>query len=320
MTAKGGFREQLRAAALENPWLKVISLATALGIYAFVHGAENAHRTFAVSVVSVQPPDTANRQLMTPLPTEVAVTLRASRTQLDDLRPDDLGSVQLDLRTGRESRVVLDESLLHVPPGAAIIDFNPKEIDVRWDDVIVRQIPIQVSRAGDLGSGFAIKSTTVEPRDVSARGPRSIVDVMQFARLAPFEVTGLTEGVYRRPLALDKPPKLVGYDVESVVATIEVARELKEKDYPNRKVEVVGIARATTVPSAVTVKITGTPEDLGGLLPEAIIPRVEVKAREGVDLTKPGSQIFDVLVDVGHRDAAHPPRVVIEPAKVLVKW
>lgn len=320
MSGPGGFRELVRSALLENVWLKLIALCTALGIYVFIHGAENAHRTIALSVVSILPPDNANRQLMTQLPTEVAVTLRGSRTQLDDLRADDVGSVQVDLHTGRESRVLLDEGMIHVPPGVSVLDFSPKEIDLRWDDVITRQVPVQIARTGDLVPGNTVKSMAAEPKEVNARGPRSIVDVIQFARAAPFDITGLSEGVYRRPLPLDKPPKLVSYDVDSVIATLQIEPELVPKEFSRLKVEVVGMPRATVQPQTVTVKIWGTQQDLNGILPEAIIPRVEPKSVQGVDTAQPGSAMLDVLVDVAHKDAAHAPKVEISPPKVLVKW
>ena len=50
MTAKGGIRDSVRGAFLDNVGLKVLSLLCALGIYAFIHGAENAERTVSVSI------------------------------------------------------------------------------------------------------------------------------------------------------------------------------------------------------------------------------------------------------------------------------
>jgi YbbR domain-containing protein len=313
MTAPSGFREVLRSALLDNLGLKVLSLAFALGFYAFIHGAENAQRTLSVSVVSVMPPDSANRQLMTQLPTEVAVTLRGSRTQLDDLRGDDLGTLQIDLRSGKIAHIDLDPSMFHVPAGLAVEQIYPPTIDLRWDDVITRPIPVQVSRTGEVAPGFQVKgSIAVEPPAVSARGPQSVVEVMQFARTAPFDVTGLTEGAYQRSLGLDRPPKLVVYDVDTVVATIEISRQLISRSF-DRKVEVVGLPRAKTTPSVVTVRITGTPEDVNAMAPEAIVPRVEPKSAS-VDASQPGSAYLDVLLDVGRVQAE------VSPAKVLVKW
>jgi hypothetical protein len=315
MTAKDGIRERVRSALLENLGLKVISVICALGVYAFIHGAENVQRTVPVSVVSIMPPENANRQLMTPLPTKVDVEVQGSRMHLDDLRAEDLGSLQLDLRSARETRIDLDPSMFHVPVGVSVRQVYPQTIEVRWDDVIMRQIPVQIPRTGDLAQDLVIKgSPTPEPPVVSARGPRSVVDVMQFARTAPFDVTGLTEGEHRRTLALDKPPKLVTFNVESVVAIVDVTRELVTKPFTGLKVEVIGVLRGTTKPVTVTVAVNGTAEDVNAIQAEALVPRVEPKAA-GVDTSKPGSAYLDVLLDV-------PPRVraEVQPPKVLVKW
>jgi hypothetical protein len=78
---------------------------------------------------------------------------------------------------------------------------------------------------------------------------------------------------------------------------------------------VVGVARATTKPTFVTVSFSGTAEDVNAIQSESLVPRVEPKTAENVDTLKPGSAYLDVLIDV-------PPRVKVEvqPPKVLVKW
>jgi hypothetical protein len=314
MTANDSVRDNIRAALLDNLGLKILSLLCALGIYAFIHGAENAQRTFSVSIVTIMPPESANRQLMTQIPNEVKVTLRGSRTQLDDLRTDDLGTLQLNLRSGRETNMDLKPGMFRVPAGVEIEEIHPPSIELRWDDVVLRDIPVQIARTGEPAQSFAVKGVIVsEPKSVQARGPRSIVDVMQYARAAPFDVTGLTEGVYRRPLPLDKPPKLVTYDVESVIATVEIAREVAKKEFANLRVEVVGLPRAVTTPPTVKVRLVGSNDDVNAVSPESLVPRVEPKTA-GVDLAKPGSAYLDVLLDVPNV------KVEINPPKVLVKW
>ncbi|WP_437315654.1 CdaR family protein [Sorangium sp. So ce385] len=308
-----GIREALRSALLDNLGLKLLSITFALCLYAFIHGAENAQRTLMLSVVLILPPESSHRQLMTQVADEVAVTVRGPRTQLDDLRAESLGTLRLDLRDGAKTRIDLDASMFHMPAGLVVDQIYPPTIELRWDDVVTRSIPVHVPRTGDTAQGFLVKGMiSVEPPSVSARGPRSVVDVMQLARTAPFDISGLTEGTYQRQLALERPPKLVTYDVDSVMATLEIGRELATRTF-DRRVEVVGIPRATVSPAVVQVRITGTPEDVGAVNPDSIVARVEPKAAN-LDLSQPGSDFLDVLVDV--------PRVTAEvnPAKVMVKW
>ncbi|WP_437810903.1 CdaR family protein [Sorangium sp. So ce1078] len=308
-----GIREALRSALFDNLGLKLLSITFALCLYAFIHGAENAQRTLMLRVVSILPPESSNRQLMTQVPDAVAVTVRGPRTQLDDLRTESLGTLRLDLRNGAVTHIDLESSMFHVPAGLVVEQIYPSTIELRWDDVGVRAIPVHVPRTGDAAQGFLVKGMiSVEPPTVNARGPRSVVDVMQLARTAPFDISGLTEGTYQRQLALERPPKLVTYDVDSVMATLEIGRELATRTF-DRKVEVVGIPRATVSPAVVQVRITGTPEDVSAVNPDSIMARVEPKAAQ-LDLSQPGSDFLDVLVDV--------PRVTAEvnPAKVMVKW
>jgi hypothetical protein len=300
-----------RAALFENLGLKLISIVCALSIYAFIHGAERVQRTFSVGVVSVMPPEAANRQLRTPLPTEVGVTLRGPRTTLDRMTAADLGSLKLDLRSGHETKIELDPSALSIPAGVKVEQVFPATLSVRWDDVVNSRVKVQVTRTGELDTGFRVQNMLVEPDAVLVRGPRSVVDVMQSVRTLPFDVTGLGEGTHKRILPLDVPPDGVIYDVEEVTAAVEVAREERVVSFAGVPVEVVGLPKAVVRPATVTVKVKGPIELTRAIEKEAIVPRVEVPEDERA---KPGSRMARVVADVPGGE------VTVEPEQVLVKW
>jgi YbbR domain-containing protein len=196
MSVKGGVKEQVRAAFSENWALKVLSLCCAIALYAVSHGPETAQRTFSVSVLSLMPPDSAKRALITQLPTEVGVTLRGPRAQLDELHSDDIGSLRLDLKSAQDAKIDIDEKMFHIPAGLTVEQIFPSSIKVKWDDVITKAVVVQVPRTGEPGAGYAVKGLiTSDPAEVQAKGPRSVVDVIQVARAAPFDVTGLGEVV-----------------------------------------------------------------------------------------------------------------------------
>jgi len=314
MSAKGGLREQIRVSLVENMGLKILSLCCAVALYAFTHGPATAQRTFSVSVLSIMPPDAARRQLITQLPTEVGITLIGPRAQLDELHSDDIGPLQLDLKSGQD-KIDLDEKMFHIPPGVSVQQIFPPSIKVKWDDVITKAIPVQVPSTGEPPAGYAVRGVvTSDPIEVQARGPRSVVDVIQVARAAPFDITGLGQGVHTVKLPLDRPPSLVTYDVDQVTAAVDIRRQLVTKTFSRLKVEAIGLPRATTRPSTVTVVVTGTAEDVNAIAPDALVPRVEPRTA-GDDLGKPGNDNLPVLVDV--------PRgitVQVDPAKVVVTW
>lgn len=316
MTAKGTIRDHVRAAFVENLGLKVLSLGCAVALWAFTQGPENAMRTIMVSVVSDMPPDTLNRQLVTPLPTEVGVTLRGPRSALAEAHGNDIGPLRLNLAQGRDAKIDLAESMFHIPASLTVEQIVPTSITVKWDDVIRKGLRVEVPRTGEPAPGYAVKGTvTAAPVEVQARGPRSLIDVMHVARAAPFDVSGLAQGKHTLKLPLDRPAtSLVTYDVDAVTASVEIARQLVTKTFSKLKVEVIGTTRASTRPGTVTVVFTGTAEDLNAVAAEAVVPRVEPKAA-GHDVSKPGNDNLPVLLDL-------PPGVTaqIDPPKVVATW
>jgi hypothetical protein len=141
-----------------------------------------------------------------------------------------------------------------------------------------------------------------------------VVDGIKSARAAPFDVTGLHEGVHTLKLLLDKPPSLTSYEVDQVTASVDIARQLVTKSFSRLKVEVIGLPRGTTRPATVSVVVTGTAEDVNALSADSVVPRVEPKAA-GDDIAKPGNDNLPVLVDVPKGVAFQ-----VDPPKVVVSW
>jgi YbbR domain-containing protein len=301
---------RIRAAFTENLNLKILSFVFALVLYSLVHGSQDAQRTITVNVDVLVPPDSANRVLVTPLP-PVHVTLRGPRAVIDDLHADDVGSVQVDIRSGNETRVVFDPSMVHVPPGVRVEQIAPSESPIAWEDVIVRDVPVQVSVVGTPATGFVVKGEPVaEPATIRARGPKSDVMVIQHARAEGFVVNGLTEGKYTRQLSIDRAQSSrVRYEMSAVTVSVDIAREVVERPFTKVPVAVVGQPKARTQPAEVDVRLSCPPEIVRALRPEQIVPRVHINP--GPDH---GSELLPVELSVDRCNAQ------ITPASVIVRW
>jgi YbbR domain-containing protein len=305
-------REFFRGLFFENLGLKLISLVCACGFFAFMHG-EPAQRTFSVPVVSLMPPPSVQRMVVKPPPPEIAVTLSGPKSQLDALSGKDLGTVQLDLRTGLESTVQLKSSMFSIPPGFSVEQIFPSQIEIKWDDIIHKKVPVQIAWTGEPPPGFIVKGQVVaSPESIEATGPRAVIDVIQYARAEAYNVSGLTEGAHPRTLDLDPPPQQVVYSADRVTATVDIVREEHMVPFKNIPVEVVGAPKATTKPPTVIVKVRGSPDVVNSLQADQIVPRVELPS--DIDLTKPGSRFLTVTVDVAGATTD------VDPPKVLVKW
>ncbi len=300
---------RVRASLTENLNLKVLSLVFALVLYSFIHGSQDAQRSLQVSVVALTPPESANRELVTPIPAEIRVTVRGPRSTLDDVHADDIGSVQIDLRGGNETRVTFDPSSIPVPPGLRVEQIDPPAIDLAWEDRVVRDVPVEVGIVGTPAPGFVVKGApTAEPSSVRARGPKSGVMVLQHARSDAFDVTGLTAGKYTRQLAIDRPSARVGFDVTSVAASVEIGREVAERTFTRVPLAVLGRG-GKAQPAEVDVRLVCPPEIVRALRVEQIVPRVHVAAT-----SEHGSDALPVQVAVDQCDAH------VTPPSVVVRW
>ncbi|HEY6560076.1 MAG TPA: CdaR family protein [Polyangiaceae bacterium] len=309
----------LREAFTDNVGLKALSLTFALGLFTYLHGQQDQQqRAVAVNVVLRLPPDSARRELMTPVPASITLTLRGPARALDRLLQTNFPPVELDVRDGQRSTIVFDDKMLSLPEDVEIALIDPPSIDLDWQDIVTRQIPVQASITGQPAEGFLVSGEPqVDPKEITVRGPVSLVEVMQFARLAAFDVTGLTEGVYRRRIAIDAPPARVSYiGPQNATVTVTIARRVSEAKFEKRPVEVIGMASGVVTPRTVDVTVVGPPEVVRALRPEQVVPRADLTRVPGLDVKnmKHGSATLKVVVDLAHAEAE------VQPPSVNVKW
>ena len=312
MTGAPRVRRSLYDALVENAGLKLVSLLCALGFFVFIRGAERAEMRFEVGIAHTVPPESAHRILVKEPPTGISVTLRGPRTQLEAL-PRNLDTITLDLSTGHESVIELTPNMIpNLPRGVEVVQLFPARIDVRWDDIVSRAIPVQVTTTNTPAKGHRQKGElTIDPPTVTATGPRTIVELMQFARAGSFDLSEL-DADDERTFTLDLPPQGVEFNTRSVSVTAVIIREERSVPFKAVRVEVVGAPKATTRPETVAVKVSGFPDDVAAVEASQIVPRVELPA--DIDYTKPGSMMAKVILDIPNVTAD------VEPKEVLVKW
>lgn len=312
MNAISKAQRWLKEALFLNLPLKVLSLAFSLSFYAFLHGAQNAQRTFPVSVVTLLPPEDVGRALLSPLPASVRVTLSGGRTILDELKAEDLGTIQLDVRKAHGTFASFDTSRLKVPAGLTP-SVDPPGIELVWDSVVTQPVPIQISVTGQPAPGFAVQGQPdAEPKVVLARGPQTVVETLQHARAEPFDVGGLAEGLYTRKLMLDAPPQRVSFLEQSTMVSVQIGQARLDKVYVKVPVQVIGPTKVTVVPSEVDVRVSGPPAVVEALRLQQIVPIADAKALAAE--LKTGSATVPVTVDLEGCT------VQVVPTTVVVKW
>jgi YbbR domain-containing protein len=307
----------LRASFSENLGLKALAFALALGLTAYQRGSEDQEqRTLPVDVILRLPSAEANRELMTLVPPNIHVTVRGSTRALNQLIQSGIPPVEVDLRRGDVHSIVFDGDMFQVPPGVQVNIIDPASIDLEWQNVIQRSVPIQAAMTGHVAPGYTVQGVKVDPSSITVMGPASLVEVMQFVRLAAFDVSGKTDGVYRHRLALDPPGQRIQYlGPASATVAVTIGRQLMSRRFARRNVIVVGPPRARTEPRSVDVTVTGAPDVINALREEMVVPRVDV----GGTLTDPkeqrhGSLVLPVKVDLTNVE------IDIQPPTLSVTW
>jgi hypothetical protein len=308
--------DALRAAVFENVSLKLFSLVVAISMFALLRGQqERQQRTIPVAVILRLPPESSERELMTSIPANVHATLRGSTRAIDQLIQSGISPIEVDLRQGNRDVLVFDPKLLNLPRDVDVTIIDPPSIRLEWQSVITRKIPLQASITGTPAEGYGVKGEPeVEPQFATMRGPTGLLEVMQFVRLAAFDVSGLTEGVHKRRIAMDPPPNRVSaIGPTNATVSVTVARRVSEIKFSNRPVEVVGVPGAHVVPRTVDVTVVGPPEVVRALRPEQVVPRATL-SDELIRRDKHGSAAVKVTVDLVQADSE------VQPPSVSVKW
>jgi len=306
-----------RSVIWENFGLKLFSLVLALSLFAVLRGQqERQQRTIPVAVVVRLPPESSERELMTPIPANVHATLRSSTRAIDQLIQSGVPPIEVDLRDGSRDVLTFEPRMFSLPRDVDVTIIDPETIRLEWQNIVTRRIPLQASITGKPTDAYVVKGDLeVEPQQVTVRGPASLVEVMQFVRLAAFDVSGLTEGVHRRRVAMDPPPPRVStLGPTSANVSLTIARRVSEMKFSNRPIEVVGVAGGYAVPRTVDVTIVGPPEVVRALRAEQVVPRAQLPPEDAAKRDKHGSLALKVAVDLAQADAE------VQPPTVTVRW
>ncbi len=308
--------KRLARATARNFWLKLMSIAVALSFYSFIHSEENMRRTLEIGVVTLLPDAKQRRQLMTSVPDEVTVELVGPHDTIVALRSNDIDPIRIDLTDGKRTSVVIDKSMITLPPHVSVRQIKHAVFVLRWETIISPKMPVQVLRTGELSIDYELLGElVVEPSEVEVTGPQSVVEGMHFVRAQDFDF-GKLELVEREQtlkLPLEMPPPLVTYDVNHVLVKVELVRRGETKEFFRQKIEVLGRQNARVLPSRVYVKVEGPPSKLKDLKAEDIKPRVEITKPEG-EPPVAGTK-WDVKVPIDGVQI-----VEIRPAQVAVEW
>ena len=303
--------ERIKAMLTENLNLKLLSFAFALILYSLVHGGQDARGSISVDVEVNLPPESGDKVFIGSIPRDVRIIVRGSTQTIDNLRGGAVHMI-LDL-TGSPEHVVFSPKMVRLPEGVRVEveQFEPPSIDLKWEQRVAREVPVQLSVVGTPADGYVVKGPLVaDPPKVTVRGPQSEVEVLQHVRTDAFDVRAITAGgQFQRQLAIERPGPRLKVEPTSIIVTAEITREVAERVFQKLPVAVVGTPKGKTQPPEVDVRLVCPPDIVRSLRPEQIVPQVEVTSKD-----PSGSMSLPATVRMDKCEAH------ITPGEVVVRW
>lgn len=308
MTAPAKRKSVLRKTLTDNLGLKVLALAASVGLFVIVSGSDDETRPITVDVVTLLPPASEQKMLLTQIPQQLEVTLRGSRSVLNAVQRNGLPTVQMDLR-GAPAGAYEFARAVELPASTSLVQVVPRAVDLKWAPYASRQVRVRPRVEGEVAPGYSLTRTVVEPAVVDIEGEASEVLQIEHVWTESLDVTDLSASDERR-VALDELPRNVTYvDLPWVMVTLQVEAESATRTLRDLELTVVGAANATVRPVRVDIELQGQQRriqeipasrivpfvDVTGVTPDAGAQSVAVGLRgvpEGVSATVQPSEVF----------------------------
>ncbi|MDP3279357.1 MAG: CdaR family protein [Deltaproteobacteria bacterium] len=301
---------------LDNLGLKSISLVMSMALYGVVRGAGTVERALEVNLLRRPPSPEVRRVLMTDLPDRVRVVVHGPPALVNAIRAESLGGVEVDVSDGHRPVARIDPGPMQLPAGVTVLSMQPSLLQLSWEDLVEREVPIRVETVGQTAPGTRTSSQLdVSPPNVRIAGPALYVDALSAVRTEAIDIAGLEAGVHTRRVALEPPRTRVQYvGTTSARVGIHVERDLIERRLERLEVTVVGNSRVNLRPSAVTLRIRGLVSVINAVDSALIVPSVDVpielgEHRESVRLPVRAGHLPEGVELV----AIEPPVLIVSP-------
>jgi YbbR domain-containing protein len=268
---------------LNNFWLKIVAFG--LGFLVWVHVATNQTYTHEITLPVTEISLDDGLALAEPPPDSVRAAVSATGKQLLRSKWRHEG-LRIDAGSHRVGRYVLNlttenTSLVHPATDVALKDIiSPRSMRLEIDAEASSQVPVVPRLDAVADEGFAIgHSFSVEPATVAIIGPRTRLRMIDTIYTTPHRLSSLRNPVtIALPVA---PPDGYGFRVEPETVTVSIAVfPAKTRVFERVPIQVfnspVG-ARPRTEPALMRVELTGPPEDIDHLDPNALTLSVDFR-------------------------------------------
>lgn len=169
---------------------KIVTLIIAIFLWSYVMSSTNPvreteYRNINVNYTNTSELDRQGLVIMEPDQVKVNVRLTGKKSDIDKFSKFGTGSIyaQVDLSGYSEGKVKvpITVGLLDQATGVSVLSFEPKEVLFNFDKIITKEVPVQVTLAGNLTEGYVTGDITIKPQRIMVSGPRTWINEVERA-------------------------------------------------------------------------------------------------------------------------------------------
>jgi len=181
----------LKRTLVQNASLKLIALFLAIALWFVVSRSPVVEVVMKVPIEFRKVPD--NLEIDSASFTEAQIRVRGPERLLNRLRATDV-SAHVDLSTVVPGTRTFDlSSNVSVPYGLDVVQVNPTQFQLSFDDRMVRTVDVHPRVTGNFAQGMRVARITAEPPSVVITGPRRRVENVEAATTDPVDASGTME-------------------------------------------------------------------------------------------------------------------------------
>lgn len=277
-----------------NWGLKLLSFLFAIFLWYFVVGEDKVDLNLVVPIEIVNLP--RDLVISNQFKKELEVSISGPRGLVRGISRETI-SRPIDLSKATPGKVVIrnDPNSIPLSRGITVLQIQPANITLQLEQLVTKKLPIKAITTGKLPAGLELVSVSMEPTNIDASGPVSILGATESIATQPIDIGGITNST-ELLATLDLPPELTGLIGEvDVLAHFTVREKRVELLIPNVLAEVDHEGeRAIYRPKPSTIEVrTAVPYSL---LQKTTDPALLVDARVNARGLSPGRHELPVTV------------------------
>ena len=270
----------LRQIFLENLTQKVFAIALTTVLFVFVREDKTNTAAIDVRIIAGYPTD---RVLVSDLPKQVRVMVEGSNRELRRVRTDDALTISLN---GSETEFSFEPELFKLPERVRVRWVRPAAIAVRFEEKMVRQIPVKPQVDGTPEPGYRLVAVEVDPDEVEIEGPAGAVRDLDEVLTERIQLAGRNRSGVVRVLLAPLPQDVTVPGQATFAVTLTIQEQMGTRVLTGLPVQVRGVGLDVgdfeISQETIDVTLSGATWRLDALAPEELIAYVDATDIETV--------------------------------------